>query len=69
MEILVSADPIFQRIMASVIVNPDKVKGVNVKGAESLQEFLLDPQTQAKVSAYRTPGSERQLWWPAGRDN
>lgn len=69
MEILVSADPVLQRIMASVIVNPEKIRGVNVKGAEALQEFLLAPQTQAKIAAYVTPGSKRQLWWPAGRDN
>ena len=69
LEILVSADPVLQRIMASVIVNPDKVKGVNVEGAEALQEFLLSPQTQARIASYRTPGNKNQLWWPAGRDN
>ena len=69
MEILVSADPILQRIMASVIVSPEKIKGVNVKGAEALQDFLLAPETQAKIAAYVTPGSKQQLWWPAGRDN
>ena len=69
MEILVSADPILQRIMASVIVNPNKIKGVNAKGAKALQEFLLAPETQAKIAAYHTPGSNRQLWWSAGRDN
>ena len=69
MEILVSADPILQRVMASVIVNPDKVEGVNVKGAEALQEYLLAPRTQARIAAYRSPGSDAQLWWPAGRHN
>ena len=69
MEILVSADPILQRVMASVIVNPDKVEGVNVKGAEALQAYLLAPRTQARIAAYRSPGSDAQLWWPAGRHN
>lgn len=69
MEIMVSSDPILQRVMASTLVQQDKVPGVNAEGALSLQKYLLDPATQAKIAAYRTPGSDVQLWWPAGRNN
>lgn len=69
LEILVSADPLLQRIMAAVIVSPEKVKGVNIEGATALRDYLLSPQTQAKIGAFRSPWSDKQLWWPAGRDN
>jgi len=69
LEILVSDDPALQRVMAAVIVNPEKVPGVNTRGAEALLAYLLSPRTQARIAAFRTPGSDRQLWWPAGRDN
>lgn len=69
MEILVSDDPIFQRIMASVIVNPDRIEGVNVDGAQQFQDFLLAPRTQAMITNFRVVDYDGQLWWPAGRDN
>jgi tungstate transport system substrate-binding protein len=69
LEILVSADPLLQRIMAAVIVDPGKVEGVNVEGATALCDYLLSPPIQAKIAAFRSPWSDRQLWWPAGRDN
>ena len=69
LNILVSADPVLQRVMAAVVVKPDKVKGVNVEGAEAFVTYLLAPATQAKIAAFRSPGSDLQLWWPAARDN
>lgn len=69
MEIMVGADPLLQRVMASVLVNPEKVQGVNAEGAKAFQTYLLMPKTQAKIAAFRTPGSDQQLWWPAGRHN
>jgi len=69
MEILVAEDPALQRIMAATVVNSDKVSGVNTRGAEALIDYLLMPRVQAQIAAYRTPGSDAQLWWPAGRDN
>jgi tungstate transport system substrate-binding protein len=69
LEMLVSADPILQRIMAAMIVNPKKVEGVNAEGATALRDYLLSPRTQARIAAFRSPWSDRQLWWPAGRDN
>jgi len=69
MEILVAEDPALQRIMAATVVNPDKVPGVNARGAAALVDYLLTPRVQARIAAYRTPGSDAQLWWPAGRNN
>lgn len=66
---MVTADPILQRTMVSVIVNPEKVQGVNAKGAKAFQDFLLAPATQARIRAFRYPEFDGQAWWPAGRDN
>ena len=67
--LLVTADPILQRIMASVVVDPAKHPGVNVDGATALQDYLMRPGTQAAIAAFRSPGSPMQLWWPASRHN
>ncbi len=69
MEIMVAADPLLQRVMASIVVNSAKVPGVNTAGAIALQDFLLQPKTQASIAKFRSPGSDVQLWWPAGRHN
>ncbi len=69
LEPLVTADPIFQRIMVAIVVNPKKVSGVHDAGAEAFQAFLLAPATQAKVAAFRYPDVKEQVWWPAGRHN
>jgi tungstate transport system substrate-binding protein len=69
LEPLVTADPIFQRIMVTVVVNPERVPGVNAAGADAFQRFLLEPETQAAVRAFRYPSFSQQVWWPAGRHN
>ena len=66
---LVVGDPIFQRIMVSIIVNPKKIAGANVDGAKAFQEFLIAPVTQARIRAFRYPDFDQQGWWPAGRHN
>lgn len=66
---LVLSDPLLQRIMVAIVVNPLKVQGANQKGATTLQKYLLAPATQAKVRAFRVSGYPQQLWWPAGRNN
>lgn len=66
---LVIGDPILQRIMVSVIVNPKKVPGVNADGAAAFQGFLIAPATQARIRAFRYPDFDQQAWWPAGRHN
>ena len=69
LEPLVTADPIFQRIMVAIVVNPHKVRGVNDSGADAFQTFLLAPSIQARISAFRYPDLNQQVWWPAGRHN
>jgi len=69
LEIMVSADPLLQRVMAAIIINPEKIEGANVHGATLFLDYLLNPKTQAKIAAFRSPGCNKQLWWPAGRDN
>ncbi len=66
---LVLSDPLLQRIMVTVAVNPDKVAGVNVEGVTAFQQYLLAPTTQARIRAFRLPGIDQQIWWPAGRNN
>jgi tungstate transport system substrate-binding protein len=68
-EPLVTADPILQRIMVAIVVNPERVSGVNAAEAEAFQRFLLEPSTQALVRAFRYPTVDAQVWWPAGRHN
>jgi len=69
LEPLVVQDSIFQRIMVAIVVNPQKVQGVNREGATSFQDFLLAPGTQARIRAFRYPDFAHQAWWPAGRHN
>jgi tungstate transport system substrate-binding protein len=66
---LVLNDPLLQRIMVTVAVNLDKVAGVNVEGVTAFQHYLLAPATQARIRAFRLPGIDQQIWWPAGRTN
>lgn len=66
---LVLGDPLLQRIIVSIAVNPDKVAGVNTEGVTAFQQYLLDPSTQARIRDFRLPGIDQQIWWPAGRNN
>jgi len=62
-------DPLFQRIMVSVVVNPRKFPGANVAGALAFQQYLLQPETQARIQTFRFPGIPQPLFRPAGRNN
>jgi tungstate transport system substrate-binding protein len=66
---LVTADPILQRIMVSIVVNPERVPGVNASGASRFQEYLLLPATQAKILETHYPDIKQATWAPAGRHN
>ena len=66
---LVTKDPLLQRIMVSVVVNPEHVPGVNVADATKFQKFLLSPSTQARILKINYPGVKQALWAPAGRHN
>ena len=69
MELMVTADPLLQRVMAAIVVRSDKVSGVNPKAAEAFVAYLISPRGQARISAFRSHGVDAQLWWPAGRHN
>ncbi|MBS0238728.1 MAG: substrate-binding domain-containing protein [Proteobacteria bacterium] len=70
MQILFASDPILQRVMCSVVVDPGKVPGANAESATAFEKYLLSPRAQARVAAFRTPAaSNLQLWWPAALHN
>ena len=69
LEPLVVGDPLFQRIMVSIVVDSKKVPGVNADGARAFERYLLAPATQAQVRTFRYPDFDQQAWWPAGRHN
>ena len=69
LEALVTDDPLFQRIMVSIVPDPAKFAGINLSGGVALQTYLAAPATQAKIRAFRYPGFDHQLFWPAARDN
>lgn len=66
---IVLRDPLLQRLMVSIVVNPDQIPNANVTGATAFQQYLLTPATQARIRDFRAPGMEEELWWPAGRSN
>jgi tungstate transport system substrate-binding protein len=69
MELLVTADPLLQRVMASIVINKDKVPGADPEAGKVFQDYLLTTRAQAKIAAFRSPAAPMQLWWPIGRSN
>lgn len=69
LEPLVVRDPIFQRIMVSVVVQSAKVPGANSQAAKAFEDYVLTASTQAWIAAFRYPEFGQQVWWPAGRHN
>jgi tungstate transport system substrate-binding protein len=69
LEPLVTSDPLLQRIMVSIVVNPARIAGVNDAGAQALQQYLIEPATQARIRQFRHHGLLHQTWWPGGRNN
>lgn len=68
LEPVILNDSLMQRIIASVVVIQAPDTG-NEEGAVALQEFLIDPATQAKVRSFRLPDLDRPIFWPAGNNN
>lgn len=66
---LVTADPLLQRIMVTIVVNPEKVPRVNSTAAVRFQDYLLKPEIQARILRTSYPGVKQALWSPAGRHN
>jgi tungstate transport system substrate-binding protein len=69
MNALMTDDSMFQRLMVSVLVRSDKVSGINANEAKAFERFLIAPETQAQIRAFRISGFAGQVWWPAGRLN
>ena len=69
LEMFVVEDSILQRMMMTVIPNPEKIAGVNLAGAVALQKYLTSVATQARIRAFRYPGVSQPLFWPSARDN
>lgn len=69
LDLLVTADPLFQRVMAAIVVQKPKVPGAQSELAVKFVDYLLSSRAQARIAAYRSPGSDMQLWWPAARHN
>lgn len=69
MDALVLGDPILQRVMVAIVVNSDRIAGVNEERARALQRYLIEPSTQARIRRFRHHGLQSQTWWPAGRHN
>lgn len=69
MDALVLNDPLLQRVMVAIVVNPERVPNVSTEAATMLQRFLLEPSTQARMRQFRHHGLGAQTWWPAGRNN
>jgi tungstate transport system substrate-binding protein len=69
LELLVTGDPLFQRIMAAIVVQPTKVPGAQAERAVKFVDYLLSSRAQARIASYRSQGVEHQLWWPAARHN
>lgn len=69
LEPLVVEDPLFQRIMVSTVVKQGPQDASAEKAAEAFERYLISPQVQSRVRAFRYPGLPQPLWWPAGRHN
>lgn len=66
---LVTDDPLLQRLMVSVVADPERVPGINVVGASEFQQYLLAPSTQARILTTHYAGHKQAIWMPAGRNN
>jgi len=69
LEPLLTGDQLLKSVMVTIVVSAQKVDGINTTGARSLQQYLLEAETQAKIRTFRMAGIAEQVWWPAAHDN
>jgi tungstate transport system substrate-binding protein len=69
LEPLVMNDQILKSVMLTIVVSDKRIGGVNAKGARALQQYLVEPATQARIRTFRMNGVAEQVWWPAAQDN
>lgn len=67
--VLLAADPVLQRVIAIILVNPAKVAEVNHEGAGALRDYLLTLCAQARIAQFRQPEYAGEWWWPAAVHN
>jgi len=66
---MVTTDPLLRRDFVSIVVNPARVPEVNALGAEALQNYLVEPDTQAAAYSYGLSAGERLGMLPDGSDD
>lgn len=54
--ILVEGDPALRNPYGVMLVNPAKVHGVSADGARKVLEYLVSPEGQARIAAFRVEG-------------
>jgi tungstate transport system substrate-binding protein len=69
LEPLVIGDALLQRMMVSIVVLSTAQNTTNAEAAKAFERYLIAPATQSRIRAFRYPGLEQQMWWPAGRHN
>ena len=69
LEPLMIQDQLLKSVMVTIVVSTQKLGGINTDGARSLQQYLLEAGTQAKIRTFRMAGIAEQAWWPAAQDN
>ena len=66
LEILVEGDPLLRNPYGVMLVNPEKVPGVNATGARAVLDYLTSPEGQARIGAFRVEGE--QVFHPGSAD-
>ncbi|MGF6176928.1 substrate-binding domain-containing protein [Ensifer sp. 4252] len=61
--------PVMSRLMVADVVNPERFPEANVEGAKAFVQFLLEPETQAQIAAFKSDRFPAAPFLPAGRNN
>lgn len=71
LQMVIPTDSMMHRFMLTVAVNPAKFPAgtINAAGAQALQAYLLSPETQARILAFRYAGIDVPPFLAAGRNN
>lgn len=71
LQMVIPRDSMMHRFMLTVAVNPAKFPAgtINTAGAQALQAYLLSPETQARILAFRYAGIDAPPFLAAGRNN
>jgi tungstate transport system substrate-binding protein len=63
--ILVEGDKRMFNPYGIITVNPDRHEGINYKGAKMLADWIVSPEGQARIAAFRPEGE--QLFFPSAK--